>query len=472
MTNEFDWEERREPWKKREDDARTAYEVDLARMKHSSSFRRLGAITQVISGEGSLHRTRLTHSTEVEQIAEGIVQRFRLLDPDQVPTPLRTHLEDNSMIRTVALCHDLGHPPFGHAGEEALNCMMRDRGSPDRAIADTDYALTNDDDCVKTARPATHTHGFEGNGQTLRILARLEDFSENAGANFTRRTLLGILKYPVAYSHALKTPVPGPLMTETGVPMITDDHAPPKCYLDTERDVVSWLLRALPEHEARLVVETRAKSIDASLMDRSDDLAYSFADLQDAVSLDLIKREHLMEDVPAAMWEEYIEYSAQRGSDDMFGDVTGYEDLIASFFSSTRSLQRQIGRLMGYGLARTRIRERPQFTDPLYAWEIDIAPNALALIEAIKSSILERVINSPKLQHGRLNGQMALIRLFDVMRTDPRHQLPEKQYRRYVQSGMDDRVICDWLAGASEQFVTKMHARIFTAGAASVTDRL
>lgn len=454
MSDRDQWEERREPWQIRPDDARTAYEVDLARILHSSSFRRLGAVTQVISGEGSLQRTRLTHSLEVQQIAEGIVQRFRTM-PD-VPDILRTHMQDGALVRTISLVHDLGHPPFGHAGEEALNCMMRDRnenGSKGHAEG--------------------RTYGFEGNGQTLRILSKLEDFSENAGANLTRRSLLGILKYPIPYSDALKKPVPAPILTESGVPLITEEaHAPPKCYLDCERDVVNWLLSPLGAEQAKLVIERRAKSVDASLMDCSDDLAYSFADLQDAITLDLIKKEQLMEDVPAYLWNDFIEYSAQRGSDELFGDVSGYERVIDNLFGSSKTVQRQIGRLMGYGIAKTRIRERTEFSDPLYAWKLDIEPAALALVEAVKKCILERVILSARLQHGRLQGQVALIKIFDVMRNDPRHHLPEKLYKKYVEHEKDDRVICDWLAGSSEEFVRKIYARMFTAGAASVTDRL
>lgn len=454
MTDTSYWEERREPWQRRTDDARTPYEVDLARILHSSSFRRLGAVTQVISGEGTLQRTRLTHSLEVQQIAEGIVQRFRLLD--EVPDVLRTHMADSALVRTISLVHDLGHPPFGHAGEEALNCMMRDR---------SDYG--------DRGHAEGKSYGFEGNGQTLRILTKLEDFSENGGANLTRRSLLGVLKYPVPYSEALKEPVPPPLLTETGVPMITEGaHAPPKCYLDSERSVVNWLLAPLGPEQARLVISTKAKSVDASLMDKSDDLAYAFADLQDAITLDLITREQLREDVPIHLWGDYIEYSAQRGADKFFGDASGYERVIDNLFGDSKDLQRQIGWLMGYGIARTRIRERPQFTDPLYAWEIDISHNALALVEAVKTCILKRVIFSPRLQHGRLQGQMSLVKIFDVMRNDPRHQLPEKQYARYMERDRDDRVICDWLAGASEEFVRKLYGRMFTAGAASVTDRL
>lgn len=446
MTDKQHWEERRESWTKRPDDYRTQYEVDLGRIIHSASFRRLGAVTQVISGEGSLQRTRLTHSLEVQQISEGIVQRFR--GKDDLPDVLRTHLEDGALNRSIALVHDLGHPPFGHAGEEALNCMMRDRGDGRR------------------------DNGFEGNGQTLRILSRLEDFSASSGSNLTRRALLGTLKYPVSYSSALKRPVPPPTLGETGIIMVTErDHAPPKCYLDTEMDVVSWLLAPLGD-EARLVIDQRAKSIDATIMDASDDLAYSIADLDDAVMLGLITRDELMEDVPGHLWDDYLDYTAQRGKSHLYGESSGHERVINGIFGGSRSLKRETGRLMGYGMAKVEIRSRPQFKDPLYAHEVAIAPEALKLVEALKSSILERVILNPRLQHGRLVGQGMLIKVFDVMRTDPRHHLPTKQYRRYMERDRDDRVICDWLAGASEMFITKLHDRLFMPGGASVTDRL
>lgn len=473
MTSRQDWEERRESWIKRPDDYRTQYEVDLGRIIHSTSFRRLGAVTQVISGEGSLQRTRLTHSLEVQQISEGIVQRFR--GREDIPEVLRTHLEDGALNRSIALVHDLGHPPFGHAGEEALNCMMRDRGEPVRDD-DRDHGLNHSMDLggteTGTAAVRARDHGFEGNGQTLRILSRLEDFSSGAGSNLTRRALLGTLKYPVPYSQALKRPIPPPVIGETGIVMVTErDHAPPKCYMDTERDVVAWLLAPLGD-EARLVVEQKAKSVDATIMDASDDLAYSIADLNDAVMLGLITREELMEDVPGHMWDDYLEYTAQRGKSQLYGETSGHERVVNGIFGGSRSLQRETGRLMGYGMARVEVRSRTQFRDPLYAHEVAIAPQALKLVEAIKSSILERVILSPRLQHGRLVGQGMLIKVFDVMRTDPRHHLPEKQYRRYLERDRDDRVICDWLAGASEMFVTKLHERLFMPGGASVTDRL
>lgn len=440
MTDKHIWEERREAWQARADDVRTAFEVDYARILHSPSFRRLAGKTQVISsGDGDHARTRLTHSLEVSQIALGIAQRFRLMK--DLPDVLRTHVEDNSLIQTIGLVHDLGHPPFGHAGEQTLQVCMRDHG------------------------------GFEGNGHTLRILSKLEDFSASAGANLTRRTLLGTLKYPVPYSQALTRKVPGPIITEAGVALIKGElHSPPKCYLDTETDVVDWLLAPLSDADRNLVVSQRAKTVDCQLMDLADDLAYSIADMQDAIALGMITRDQLSEDVPEALWLDYVDYGARRGGSD--GDADSFASIMDSLFGDRRALQRQIGCLMGWGMARIRISERNAFQDPLYASSIDLEAPARALVEALKKSILERVILSPRVQHGRQMGQRQILWVMDVLMNDPRHQLPEKRYAAYRESGCDPRIICDWIAGSTEGFLRKLYERMFVPGAASVLDRL
>ena len=150
----------------RPNDTRSEYERDESRLIHSAAFRRLQSKTQVLGlGENDFYRTRLTHSMEVAQIGRGIVQ-FLDKNCDKV---LGEHLPESALISSICLAHDIGHPPFGHGGEVALNYCMRGYG------------------------------GFEGNGQTLRILGKLDKYTEYHGLNPTRRMLLGILKYPVTY---------------------------------------------------------------------------------------------------------------------------------------------------------------------------------------------------------------------------------------------------------------------------------
>lgn len=151
-------------------DTRDEYEHDRSRVIHSAGFRRLQGKTQVLGiSEGDFHRTRLTHSMEVAQIGRGIVQDLK----SRYRTEVTKVLPPENLIETQCLIHDFGHPPFGHAGERELNECMLEWG------------------------------GFEGNGQTLRLVARLEPHTPQKGLNLTRRTLLGVLKYPVAYSKAL-----------------------------------------------------------------------------------------------------------------------------------------------------------------------------------------------------------------------------------------------------------------------------
>lgn len=97
-------------------------------MIHSASFRRLQAKTQVLGvGESDFYRTRLTHSLEVAQIGSGIVKHLRKTGKKNNEI-WGEYLPSESLIETICLAHDIGHPPFGHGGEVALNFMMRNHG--------------------------------------------------------------------------------------------------------------------------------------------------------------------------------------------------------------------------------------------------------------------------------------------------------------------------------------------------------
>ncbi|MFT5896920.1 MAG: dGTPase, partial [bacterium] len=144
------------------------FQRDRARIIHSASFRSLQSKTQVLGlGESDFYRTRLTHSLEVAQVGSGICEWLR---DQKINAPHTNLIPSFSLIEAVCLAHDIGHSPFGHGGEVAMNTMMRDHG------------------------------GFEANGQTLRILARLGEYSPSCGLDLTRRTMLGTIKYPAMYS--------------------------------------------------------------------------------------------------------------------------------------------------------------------------------------------------------------------------------------------------------------------------------
>ena len=177
------WMERRDGWSKRSDDARSQGDVDYGRIVHSAAFRRLQGKTQILNlGDSDFYRNRLTHSIEVSQVCVSLRAHLAQTDRDH---PGVEHLPEPSLIQAVGSTHDLGHPPFGHGGEVALNYCMRANG------------------------------GFEGNGQTLRLLSKLEKYSKNSGANLTRRALLGTLKYPVVFEAAKGANLEPCLMNDT-----------------------------------------------------------------------------------------------------------------------------------------------------------------------------------------------------------------------------------------------------------------
>jgi dGTPase len=205
--------------------ARTAFERDRGRLVHSSALRRLGAKTQVLGpGTDDFVRTRLTHSLEVAQVGRELGKALGC-DPD--------------VVDTACLAHDVGHPPFGHNGERALADVARDVG------------------------------GFEGNAQTLRLLTRLEpkrfaDDGTPAGLNLTRASLDAATKYP----------------WRTGRGPLRPDGSPtPKfgVYAD-DGPVFEWLRAGVPGGP-----DSRARCIEADVMDLADDIAYCVHDIEDAV---------------------------------------------------------------------------------------------------------------------------------------------------------------------------------------------
>jgi dGTPase len=226
----------------RAQDHRTPGERDRDRVLYTSALRRLGAVTQVVSPtDGILSHTRLTHTLEVSQIGRRIAERLNREEESRVK---KIGGIDPDIVETAALIHDLGHPPFGHAVEKELDCLVIAAG-----VAD----------------------GFEGNPQSFRIVTKLATRNAKiSGLNLTRATLNASLKYP--WTRATS----GYRKRKWGA-------------YGTEKKEFDWA-RELhdPGDESR--------SVEAELMDWADDVAYAVHDVEDFYRVGLIPLDRLSSD--------------------------------------------------------------------------------------------------------------------------------------------------------------------------------
>lgn len=224
----------------KKNDHRIPSQKDRDRLLFCSAFRRLAGVTQVVSAqEGHIFHNRLTHSLKVAQIGRSLADKI-LQSQQQLANQLGGI--DPNVVETAALAHDLGHPPFGHIAERKLHQLALASGLKD---------------------------GFEGNAQSFRIVTKLAvRKAEFYGLNLTRASLNAILKYPWLYgqNHEKSTRKWGAFFTEK------EDF----------------------EFARAMHPESRAKSIEAELMDWADDIAYSIHDVEDFYRANLIPLDRLV----------------------------------------------------------------------------------------------------------------------------------------------------------------------------------
>ncbi len=445
------WAARREKWDPQKEDARDGAATDYARIIHSASFRRLQGKTQILNlGDSDFYRNRLTHSIEVAQIAGGLA---RQMTKDFADHPACEWIPELAMIQAIGATHDLGHPPFGHGGEYALNYVMRNAG------------------------------GFEGNGQTLRILARLERFSDDAGSNLTRRTMLGVLKYPAPYS-AVCSPDPdrAPRLAEgTSVVRLIDRASckPPKCYLDTEKDVVDWLLQPLTASDRERFTswdavankhgETRHKSFDCSIMDLADDIAFGVHDFEDALAMGLMDADDVREMIPESVCGSFLDLLKERYPTEFGNDVHG--GFIASLADQERR-KRCISRMVHHFITHVRIATDDAFDAPLLRYKAGLPVPQRMFLDALKNAVMKKVIKSASVQHLEFKGQNMVVAVYDALASDPKSLLPASTRARHAAAADKTRVICDHISGMTDSFLLKTYERLFSPRMGSVFDRI
>ena len=436
------WKVRRAPaGVQRQEDHREEYERDRARVIHSSAFRRLQAKTQILGVlEGDFHRTRLTHSMEVAQIGRGLVLNLQKKFPE-----LNDLLPRLEQIETTGLAHDLGHPPFGHGGETALNCAMADYG------------------------------GFEGNGQTLRILTLLESHSPENGLDLTRRTLLGVLKYPVPYANLCKTSSPDATDKSANL-NFQQTWKPPKCFLDTEQEVFNWIVAPLSNtDQLRFCEYTRPttqshgrslhKALDTSLMNLADDIAYGVHDFEDGIVLRLLTREH---------WQEVAQQLDPKWAEK--NNLLQIETMLFTRTDNSGYSRRQaVGALVHALISSAELKLNDEFEEPLLGWNVILPEEPQRFLKALKETVSRHVIQLNTVQAATFKGRKIVLSLFDALSAEPEMLLPSSFQLLWKEAKSDlqqKRIICDFIAGMTDQYANRFYERLFLPGHGSVFDRI
>jgi len=467
---------------------RTEFRRDTARLIHCPAFRRLQGKTQVFpEGDSDFFRNRLSHSMEVAQIAKSFALRLNATS-DFFKGP---DLEINpDLVEFAALAHDLGHPPFGHNGEEALDKQMEDHG------------------------------GFEGNAQTLHILSRLEKkelmdpldarvivngdntIDNRAGLNLTYRSLASIIKY------------------DNCIPQRREERGSSgvqKGYYQEQSELVASVKQAVLGAE----YDGPFKTIECSIMDISDDIAYSTYDLEDCFKAGILDPLSMFS-LPDEIYDE-VEKTINKRISKYYSDLPEYKEYFvdkdkiqqilfeifnelfridvdeATFLARrgvSRESKKQHSALLVHKFSKNMSVDgymRTALTSNLvqrFMDGIDIVPNSdfpqlhrarLKLktfieVEVLKNITFEYVIMSPSMQTIEYRGKDIVSQIFESLDDDEKSKLllPEDFRDLYecTRGPARKRVICDFIAGMTDRYAWEFFNRIRGSNAGSIFRKL
>ena len=405
-------------------DYRTPFQIDRDRVLHTPTFRRLQNKTQVFwSGEYDFYRTRLTHSLEVAQIGKSICA-WLLRQPNSLLSD-SFHI-DTDLIEAICLSHDLGHPPFGHAGERTLNHLTRNHG------------------------------GFEGNAQTLRLLTERIFSAKRTGMDPSRAFLDGILKYKTLWSE------------------LASSGTPPKNHFiyDFQNSHLDWALGGndFPIELNPGKNRDSFKSIECQIMDWADDTAYSLNDLSDSVRAGFL---HI----------EKIETWAKSNDID-FSEKTPLGDLIHAI--RAHRVDPFVGKRIGKYIKSAHLAQDVNFLSAAsnrYRYRLVIDPAVREESELFKRLAYEVVFLSPQLKQLEHKGSRMLRQLWEILETryvrgesidGQDFQLLPRDTVIEIEEAADEtsraRIICDYLAGMTDGYAARTYKRLFAPDFGSIND--
>jgi dGTPase len=340
------------------------------------------------------------------------------------------------LIESICLAHDLGHPPFGHGGEVALSHHMKHHG------------------------------GFEGNGQTLRIATQLGEYSAENGMDLTRRTLLGLIKYPVTHGVASNYP------KENTASSNLNSSKPPKCIHDEEADILDWVIRPFSEKDRSLFKElkisegkhrkTVRKSLDTSVMELADDIAYGVHDLEDAIALGFITEKEWKNSVLSE--KDYFPNSVVAKDENFY--------LEKLFSKSSNHRKHGISKLVHYFVSNIALTKVSDADSDLLRFNAVMEDGAANCLNTLKSIVFKFVIKRPQVQALEYKGQQIIRQLFETFFDNPERLLPETMRDKIEDGTVDRRALCDYIAGMTDIYATKQYRRLFVPDIGSIFDRL
>jgi dGTPase len=388
------------------DQGRSPFARDRARVLHSTAFRRLAAKTQVhITGGDAFLRTRLTHSLEVAQIGREMGEALGC---------------DADVVDTAGLAHDLGHPPFGHNGEDALDQAAQACG------------------------------GFEGNAQTLRVLTRLEakvvgPDGASAGLNLTRASLDAACKYPWARVEGQR---------KFGV---YGDDVP----------VFEWL------RPPSLVPSPTARCLEAQVMDWADDVAYSVHDVEDGIITGYVRlgllgdhaeRTALCADVAEVYSAEPRDALAEALDDllPLFAPVAAFDGSSGALVALKGFASLLIGRFAAAAVEATREKYGPQSLRRYHA-DLVVPARVRAECALLKGIALRYVMRRPGSEERYAREQEVLRDLVSALVQRAPSAL-DPVFAPLFLAAPDDasrlRVVIDQVASLTDATALEWHARL------------
>lgn len=460
---------------------REQWRRDYARLIHSPSFRRLQGKTQLFPGvESDFFRNRLTHSLEVAQIAKSIAIRLNY-NYNHVGEPRKKSNNKELGISTdlidfAGLAHDLGHPPFGHQGEEALDECMVDKG------------------------------GFEGNAQTIRIIARIEKkfqpdnfgfiegVDNRVGLNLCYRTLASVLKYD--------SPIPETkeerekLAKKSGKKKIT----PIKGYYKCDSHLVSEIKKKVLGK--RVLKEGDFKTLECYIMDIADDIAYSTYDLEDGFKagfispLDLLyPSAELLKSVCVKVNENLVKENVNRIlTEDNIVDLIrkhildfGESDLTLNFSESDKGKhfldfansnvdhQYRAAQLIAKnGSIRTGFTSsivgrfvrgaKLEYNKNIPALsKAKLDDDTRILVEILKTFTFMSQITSPRLKIAEFRGKEIVTKIFSTLNKGKGYELlPSDVQSIYLAADKKyrSRIICDFVASMTDKYAIEFYGRL------------